>query len=154
MSTRPSPLPSGSGSGSGHAAEPGPAGPAPAPNELAFVALLDIVLVVMAVPVALLLGAPVLGILAGAGIWIVQRLVELGVARVAKGKTNIKAAIGYNLGAMVGRAWLVGLTILIVGTAGERKDGLAAAVLVFCAFTAYFATALLARSFERNVTPS
>jgi hypothetical protein len=118
------------------------------------VALLDLVLVVMAVPVALLLGAPALGLLVGAAVWIVQRVIELLVARLARTKENVKVAVGYNLGAMVGRAWLVGLTILAVGTAGEREDGLTAAVLVFAAFTAYFATSLLARSFERNSTPS
>mgnify|MGYP003345554867 CR=1 FL=1 len=72
----------------------------------------------------------------------------------SKTKEDVRKAIGYNLGAMVGRAWLVGLSILAVGILGEREDGLAAAVLVFVAFTTYFATSLLARTFERNASPS
>lgn len=150
MSNRPSPSSAGS--------EPAPVTPpvarSSAAGELAFVSLLDIVLTVMIVPVALLLGAPVLGLLVGAAVWILQRGIELGVARIARTKESIRAAVGYNMAAMVGRAWLVGLTILAVGTLGEREDGLAAAVLVFAAFTVYFAASLLARSFERNSTPS
>lgn len=116
--------------------------------------LADIILIVMAAPVVILLGAPVLGVLAGAGVWVVNRLLELALARRAATREDVRAAIGYNLGGVIGRAWLVGLTILAVGTAAEREDGLAAAILVFVAFTLYFANSLLARSFERNVSPS
>jgi hypothetical protein len=42
----------------------------------------------------------------------------------------------------------VGLTILAVGLAGEREDGLTAAVLMLAAFTLYFVTSLLLRSLE------
>ncbi len=149
MSTRPSP--------SSATADP-TAGPTPTTSAdgagVSFVHVIDVALTVMAVPVVLLLGAPVLGVLVGAGVWILQRAIEIVVARAAQTKDSVRAAVGYNVGAMFARAWLVGLTILAVGTAGQREDGLAAAVLVFCAFTAYFASTLLARSFERNTTPS
>lgn len=152
MSTRPSPPP---------AAAPTSADPASvAPvrgseaGAVFFLRNLDLLLIPMAVPVVLLLGAPVLGVLVGAVLWVGQRLIELGVARVAQTKDNVRVAVGYNLGVMVGRAWLVGLTILAVGTLGDRQDGLAAAILVFVAFTIYFAGSLLARSFERNPSPS
>lgn len=112
--------------------------------------LVDVVLVVMGAPIALLLGAPVLGVLVGATVWVVQRLLELWLARVAATREDIRAAIGYNLAGVFGRAWLVGLTILAVGTLGEREDGLAAAVLVLVAFTVYFVNLLLVRSFERT----
>lgn len=150
MSTRPSPLPA----GTDQASDVPAARPDRSPDPISLVSLIDIVLLLMAVPIVLLLGAPVLGVLVGAAIWIVQRGIELAVARVAATKDSVKAAVGYNLGAMVGRVWLIGLTILIVGTAGEREDGLAAAVLSFVAFTVYFAISLFARSFERNVSPS
>jgi hypothetical protein len=114
----------------------------------------DIVLVPMAAPIAILLGAPALGVLVGAGIWVVQRLLELFLEHRARATDNVKVALGLNLGGVVGRAWLVGLTILAVGTAGEREDGLAAAVLAFAAFTLYFANSLFARSLERNANPS
>ena len=114
----------------------------------------DIVLVPMAAPIAILLGAPALGILVGAAIWVAQRVLELFLEHRARATDNVKVAVGLNLGGVVGRAWLVGLTILAVGTAGEREDGLAAAVLVFAAFTLYFTNSLLARSLERKPNPS
>jgi hypothetical protein len=46
----------------------------------------------------------------------------------------------------------VGLTILAVGLAGDREDGLAAALLIMAAFTIYFATSLLVSMLERNTT--
>ena len=44
----------------------------------------------------------------------------------------------------------MGLTILAVGLAGEREDGLMAAILILAAFTLYFVSSLLLRSLERN----
>jgi len=116
--------------------------------------LADIVVVPLTAPVAVLLGAPALGTLVGAALWVGQRLLELFLERRAKSTDNVRTAVGLNLGGVVGRAWLVALTILAVGTAGEREDGLAAAVLVFVAFTLYFVNSLIARSFERNSVPS
>lgn len=116
--------------------------------------VIDIVLVAITAPVLVLLGAPALGILAGAGVWILQRFAELGLARYAASRPNIKTTIGLNLAGVMGRAWLVALTILAVGLAGDREDGLAAALLVLVAFTLYFANSLLTRSLERNSIPS
>jgi hypothetical protein len=116
--------------------------------------LIDIVLVAFSAPVLVLLGAPALGILAGAGIWIVQRFAELGLAKYAAGRKDIRNVIGLNLAGVFARAWLVAITILAVGLAGKREDGLAAAVLSLVAFTVYFVNTLLTRSLERNsVTP-
>ncbi|HEU4802238.1 MAG TPA: hypothetical protein VFS73_03590, partial [Solirubrobacterales bacterium] len=61
---------------------------------------------------------------------------------------DVRRAVGMNLFALIARSWLVGLTILAVGLAGEREDGLTAAILVLAAFTLYFVTSLLLRSLE------
>ena len=45
----------------------------------------------------------------------------------------------------MGRAWILGITILVVGLAGEREDGLMAALLALVAFTVYLATTLVLR---------
>jgi hypothetical protein len=115
---------------------------------------LDIVLVVITAPVVVLLGAPALGTLVGAAVWILQRFAAVALEREAKRRDNVRAAVGLNVAGAVVRAWLVGLTILAVGLAGEREDGLAAAVLVLAAFTVYFATSLLANALERNPSTS
>jgi hypothetical protein len=120
-------------------------------NALRFI---DIVLVAITAPIVVLLGAPVLGTLVGAAAWIIQRLVALALEARAKQSDDVRTAVGLNLAGVLGRSWLVALTILAVGLAGDRKNGLAAAVLVLVAFTIYFATSLAARSLERNSSPS
>ena len=51
--------------------------------------------------------------------------------------------VGISFAVLMGRAWLMGIVILAVGLAGDREDGLMAAMLVLVAFTVYFATSLL-----------
>jgi hypothetical protein len=113
---------------------------------------LDVILVVLAAPFVILTGLPVLGYVAGAAGWIVNRLIGVFVERAAAGQEDIRRAVGLNLGALIARSWLVGLTILAVGLAGEREDGLTAAILILAAFTLYFVSSLLLRSFEGNTT--
>jgi multisubunit Na+/H+ antiporter MnhG subunit len=50
------------------------------------------------------------------------------------------------------RSWGVALSILGVGLAAEREDGLTAALLVLAAFTVYLATSLTLRALERTPT--
>ena len=69
-----------------------------------------------------------------------------------RGSEDLRTSLGINVAGMIGRAWLVGLTILAVGLAGEREDGVMAAVLILAAFTVYFSMTLLLRSLERSST--
>jgi hypothetical protein len=111
---------------------------------------LDVILVVLAAPFVILTGLPVLGYAVGAAAWIANRLIGVFVERAATGQEDVRRAVGLNLGALIARSWLVGLTILAVGLAGEREDGLTAAILILAAFTLYFVSSLLLRSLERN----
>ena len=113
---------------------------------------LDVILVILAAPFAILMGAPALGYGVGAAAWIVNRAIGAAVERKAKAATDVRTTVGLNLGALIARSWLVGLTILAVGLAGDREDGLTAAILVLAAFTIYFATSLLSRSLEGKTT--
>ena len=113
---------------------------------------LDVVLVVLAAPFVVLMDAPVLGYAVGAAAWIVNRVLGVLVERGAQASDDVRKAVGMNLGALIARSWLVGLTILAVGLAGEREDGLTAAILVLAAFTLYFVTSLLSRSLEGKTT--
>jgi hypothetical protein len=122
--------------------------PAAMADPLVLLRWLDVVLVVLAAPFVVLMGLPVLGYAIGAAAWIANRAIGAGVARLATGQQDVRRAVGLNLFALIARSWLVGLTILAVGLAGEREDGLTAAVLVLAAFTLYFATSLLTRSLE------
>ena len=113
---------------------------------------LDVILVVLGAPIAILMGAPALGYLVGAAAWIVNRAIGAAAERRAKAAADVRKAVGLNLGALIARSWLVGLTILAVGLAGDREDGLTAAILVLAAFTIYFVTSLLSRSLEGKTT--
>ena len=115
---------------------------------------LDVVLVVLAAPFVLLTGLPVLGYAAGAVVWLVQRVIGVAVEDRLRARNDIRAVVGLGLAASLGRAWLVGLTILVVGLAGAREDGVMAAVLVLAAYTVYLVTSLILRPLERNVPPT
>ena len=122
--------------------------PAPMADPLVLFRWLDVVLVVLAAPFVVLMDLPVLGYAVGAAAWIANRLIGVGVEKLAGGQQDVRRAVGLNLFALIARSWLVGLTILAVGLAGEREDGLMAAILVLAAFTLYFVTSLLTRSLE------
>src|SRR4051812_32380950 len=81
---------------------------------------LDVVLVVLAAPFVILAGLPVLGYVVGAAAWILNRVVGALVERRATASQDVRRAVGLNLAALIARSWLVGLTILAVGLAGER----------------------------------
>jgi hypothetical protein len=119
---------------------------------LDFVRYLDVILVVLAAPFVVLLGAPVLGYAVGGVAWIVQRSAAVAIERRAARAQDVKTALGLNMGSLVLRAWLIGLTILAVGLIAEREDGLTAGITVLVAFTIYFATSLILRPLERKPT--
>ena len=104
---------------------------------------LDVVLVVAALPFVALAGLPLLGYTVGAVAWILQRAAGVALERQAAKTKDIRRQVGLNLFGTLARAWIVGGAILAVGLAGEREDGLMAAVLVFVAFTVYFALSVI-----------
>ena len=121
-------------------------------DPLIFVRYLDVILVVLAAPFVILMGGPVLGYVVGGGAWIATRVLGAVIERQARGHSP-KAQVGLNFGVLMGRAWILGIAILVVGLAGEREDGLMAALLALVAFTVYLATTLILPRPERN-TPS
>ena len=115
----------------------------PTPEPLALLRYLDVVLVIAALPLVALAGLPLLGYAVGAGAWIAQRAAGALLERQAERTESVRGQVGLNLGSALGRAWIVGGSILAVGLLGDREDGLTAAILVAVAFTVYFATSLI-----------
>jgi hypothetical protein len=124
----------------------------PTSDPLAIVRYLDVALVVLAAPFVVLMGGPVLGYVVAGTTWIASRVFGAWIERAARGG-SARRQVGTAFAVLLGRAWLMGLAILVVGLAGEREDGLMAALLALVAFTVYFATTLITRPMERN-TPS
>jgi hypothetical protein len=118
-------------------------------DPLAPVRYLDVVLIVLAAPFVVLLELPLLGYLVGAGVWILQRVLE-AVLEQASRRSDVRRAIGIKVASMIGRTWLVGMGILAVGLGAEREDGFTAAIVCLAAYTIHLATSLILRPLERN----
>lgn len=112
-------------------------------DPVAFVRYLDLVLLAMAAPFALLLGAPVLGFAVGAVAYTAQRLAGAALERQARNAGTARAAVGLQLASSLGRAWTTGIAIVVVGVVGARADGLTAAITVIAAYTVFFAITLI-----------
>jgi hypothetical protein len=110
---------------------------------------LDIVLLVLALPVFLAGDLPMLGYAAGAVAWLVQRAIQIVLNRKAAAADDLRKVAGITVGSMIGRGWLVALTIFAAGMADEDA-GLAAAVLVIVLFTAYFTVSMIMRPFQQD----
>ena len=126
----------------------------PTSDPLFVVRYLDVLVVVLAAPFVLLTDAPLLGYAAGAAAWILTRVLGVALERVARRRNDPRAVVGVSFGVLMGRAWVLGITILVVGLASHRSDGLMAALLTLVAFTIYLATSLILRPLERNAPRS
>lgn len=104
---------------------------------------LDVVAVVVATVPALVLGAPTLGFLIGAVAWLLQRIVAHADKRWIKRAFDPGRQAGFNLFEAFGRIWLLAGAIVIAGVAGERADGLTAALVIFGAYSIAFAIRVL-----------
>jgi len=122
-------------------------------DPLVFVRYLDVILVVLAAPFVILMGGSVLGYAVAGVTWIVSRFGASAIENAMKRSKNPRAQVGVGFAVLMGRAWLMGIAILVVGLAGEKEDGLMAALVALVAFSVYLATQLITRPMERN-TPS
>ena len=111
----------------------------------------DLVLLVLALPVFLLAGFPMLGYAAAAGAWLTQHAVlhvaeRQAAAALERGDRNrAMGTIGF---ATLGRVWLVTLTILLVGVLGNDDAGLSAAVLCAALVTVHLASVAIGKLLE------
>jgi uncharacterized MAPEG superfamily protein len=99
---------------------------------------LDIALVVIAAIVAIVAGAPALGAVIGAGVWILQRIVAVVDRRWADRMREPRNQVTVNLFERFGRIWLLAAGIVVAGVVGGRPDGLTCAIFVFAAYTFVF----------------
>ena len=108
----------------------------------------DIGLLIVALPIFIVAGLPMVGYAACAVAWLVQHALLAFAERSASASLatgDRRRALGTIGFATLGRVWIVTGTILAVGLLGEREDGLAAAVLALVLVTVHFATLAMAR---------
>jgi hypothetical protein len=103
---------------------------------------LDVMLVVLAVPVALALEAPAVGVIVSATAWLLQRVLARAGQHWIAGR-GTEARFGLNLIDGFGRIWLLAGAIVLAAVIGGRRDGLAAALLIFGAYSIAFAMRLV-----------
>jgi hypothetical protein len=115
---------------------------------------LELLLLVLALPVFLVGDLPVLGWVVGGGAWLAQLGIRELTIRRATATDDVRTRVGWIAGSMIGRGWLVALTILAAGLA-DNDVGLAAAVLFLALLTVHFTIQLILRPFDdsRSVTP-
>ena len=117
-------------------------------DPLLVVRWLDVVLVLLAAPFVAIAGLPLLGYAVGAVLWIAQRLGAQVIDRRARSQADVRTTVGLQVAGIIGRGWLVALTILAVGLAAEREDGATAAVVVLAAFSVHLGMTLVLNAFD------
>jgi hypothetical protein len=118
-------------------------------DSLSWLKYADLGLLALALPLFLATGLPLLGWGAAAFGWTAQRLIRDAVNKRAAASNDPRTVAGLLTGSMIGRGWLIALTIFGSGLV-ERKAGLSAAVLVIALFTLYFTVNMVLRPFERR----
>ena len=111
---------------------------------MAFLRVIDLVLLALALPVFLVAGWPILGWLTGAAVWGMWRGIGAYADRKASQTRDPRQVAGIAAGSMIGRGWIMGLTILAVGLTDNRA-GLSAAVLAVACFTLWFSLSIVTR---------
>jgi hypothetical protein len=101
-------------------------------------AYLDVVLVILAAPVAIALGASPLGYLIAAGAWVLQRVLQQLDRRLIAAR-GADARFGLNLVDGFGRIWMLAGAIVLAAVIGGRSAGLTAALVIFCVYSIAFA---------------
>ncbi|MGI8659897.1 MAG: hypothetical protein ACR2LH_02495 [Thermoleophilaceae bacterium] len=109
---------------------------------------LDLVVLGLALPLFLLAALPLLGYATAAAAWLAQRAINQLATSRARASGDPRTVAGLLAGSMIARGWLVAGTILAVGLAGAREDGLAAAILSITLFTIYFSAQMVVRPFD------
>ena len=105
---------------------------------------LDLVALAIALPIFILGDLPLLGWVATTAAWIAQSLLQRVLESRAATAEDMRQMFGYVASSLIGRSWLLALTIFGVGIV-ERSAGLAAAVLALIVFTLYLLTSFISR---------
>jgi hypothetical protein len=103
---------------------------------------LDLLVMPAGVALALALGGPVFGLLAGAGGWLLQRAAAVVDRRLIERAAEPGSQLGLNFVDAFARIWMLAGAIVLAGAAGHRSDGLAAALVILISYSLSFAVRL------------
>jgi hypothetical protein len=100
----------------------------------------DAALALLALPVVLLAGGPLLGWVAGVAIWALWRLIGGATDARARRVATPRGVAGITVASTIGRAWLLIVMLLAVGLSTDDATGLTAALVVLLLFTVHLTT--------------
>jgi len=115
--------------------------------------VLDLALLALALPLFIFTPLPFLGWAVGAGVWLAWRGIGYWADKKAGASRDPRVVVGYETGSMIGRGWLLGLSLLGAGLLFGSDVGLSAALLDFALFTVFFTTKLIVRPFDQSKEP-
>jgi hypothetical protein len=118
---------------------------------IALIKYLDLALLVIALPVFVLTGLPLLGWAGAAVGWTGQRLIQHLIEVRAEQTEDTRSFFQLMAGSIIGRSWFLVISIITVGLI-EQEAGLTAAVLSAIVFTCYLVTTLVTRTSTGGVT--
>lgn len=104
----------------------------------------DLVVLAVALPIFAAAGLPLLGWAAATAAWVAAKGIEAYADRRARASGDRRVAMGARAATLIGRLYLVGLTVLAAGII-DREAGLTAGILSVVVFTVYFATLFIVK---------
>jgi hypothetical protein len=107
---------------------------------------LDIGLLLVALPIFLGTGLPILGWIGGSAAYLIQRLISELLGRSASQAEDMAGFLGVMVGGVIARGFFVALAIFGVGVINGTA-GASAGFLFLAAFTVYFTMALVLRPY-------
>jgi hypothetical protein len=116
---------------------------------LTLLSYMDVVLIVLAAPIMLLIGVPAGGYLVAMGVWILLRAGGVAVDRYATASGDARKQISARLAYMLGRLFILALTVVLARKAFGKDDGLTALIVTVFAFTVQLGTSALTRPRSR-----
>ena len=119
---------------------------------MALVRNLDVAILALALAVFLVADLPLLGYATALVIWLMWRTIGAYAERKARATEDLARMAAITTGSMIGRGWLMGLTLIAVGVSAGDDVGLSAAVLCVVLFTVSFTTKLVLRPIEGTRT--
>jgi hypothetical protein len=116
------------------------------PLTVRLLAHLDIGLLIVALPIFIGAGLPILGWVGGSAAYVIQKLIGEMLNRSAAQAEDVTGLLGVMVGGVIARGFFVALSIFGVGMI-KSSAGASAGFLFLAAFTVYFTMALVLRPY-------
>jgi hypothetical protein len=119
--------------------------PSAVPDGVGLLRYLDVVLVIVGAPILILMGVSAVGYLAGAGAWILLRLVGIGLDRFLASGADARQEVSLRLAYLITRVFLLALAVILVRRSDGKDAALTTLLVIVFAFTVALVTSFMQR---------